>query len=352
MFKRAALALAFACTILTPAHAQTAAFTMEEEQIIPPFDRAGSEEKAYFINSTDEDAATDRVVNGEIAAEGAWPWQVALMKTNADRTKLGQFCGGTLIQDTWVLTAAHCVLKASGKGKDRKLTMVNPADLRILVGTNRLANGRGDLVPVAAIHAHPGYNPRGFDNDIALIKLDRAPQAKYQTITIPTAEYADILERPGIPTIVTGWGMTETGRPSRDLREARIQMIDRKVCNRAILNRRAKGAIKAFAQAAGALGLSQVNAKRAWTQILEQSPQAMTENMICSGSPQGPKGACSGDSGGPLVVPLKDGRYIQAGVVSWGMAARSGKGCERRSQFSAYTRTGNYVDWVLETIKK
>ena len=77
--------------------------------------------------------------------------------------------------------------------------------------------------------------PASIDNDIALIKLARKPNATYKTITIPTAEYADILERPNTETIVTGWGRTEAGTPSRELREGRIEILDRNICNAALL---------------------------------------------------------------------------------------------------------------------
>ncbi|EFL89317.1 serine protease [Ahrensia sp. R2A130] len=339
---------ATALTLYQPAYAQSAFnYDAEASDIIMPYDRAGSAEKQAFIDSETEEE-TSRVVNGQIAENGAWPWQVALMKTNKDRTRLGQFCGGSLIQDTWVLTAAHCVISMTKEGPK----LVDKDTVRILAGTNKIANGQGDLVPIEAIYSHEGYNPNGFDNDIALIKLARRPQTKYSTISIPSGEFADVLERPGIPTIVTGWGLTESGKPSSDLREATIQMIDRQVCNRAIVNQRARGAVKAFSLAAQQLGLSGKNAQAAWLEIVSKAPRPMSENMICSGSPQGPKGACSGDSGGPLVVKLNNGSYIQAGVVSWGMAARNGKGCDVKAQFSAYTRAGNYGDWVLNTLQR
>ncbi|MEN0041832.1 MAG: serine protease [Pseudomonadota bacterium] len=339
---------ATALTLCQPAFAQSAFnFEAEPSDISLPYDMAGTDEKQAFIDSETEEE-TSRVINGQIARDGAWPWQVALMKTNKDRSRLGQFCGGTMIQDTWVLTAAHCVISVTKDGPK----LVNKDTIRILAGTNKIANGAGDLVPVEAIFPHEGYNPRGFDNDIALIKLARRPQGRYATIKIPTGEFADILERPGIPTVVTGWGLTESGKPSRDLREASIEMIDRRVCNRAIVNTRARGAVKAFALAARQMGLSGKNARDVWTDIVSKAPRPLNANMICSGSPQGPRGACSGDSGGPLVVRLDNGSYIQAGVVSWGMAGQKGKGCDRKAQFSAYTRAGNYGDWVINTLKK
>jgi len=65
----------------------------------------------------------------------------------------------------------------------------------------------------------------------------------------------------------------------------------------------------------------------------------------------GGKTSCQGDSGGPLVVPLNDGSYIQAGIVSWGLSSGNGKTCAEDAIFSAYTRTANYVDWLNQTIQ-
>ncbi len=89
-----------------------------------------------------------------------------------------------------------------------------------------------------------------------------------------------------------------------------------------------------------------------WDEMVARAPVPMSANMLCSGTFEGGKIACSGDSGGPLVVPLADGSYIQAGVVSWGLSASTGQGCEEKSQFSAYTRISNYLPWLEETINK
>ena len=76
----------------------------------------------------------------------------------------------------------------------------------------------------------------------------------------------------------------------------------------------------------------------------------MSENMLCSGTFEGGKTSCNGDSGGPLVVPLNDGGYIQAGVVSWGMSSAQTGACAEDALFSAYTRISNYIDWLNQTV--
>ena len=76
-------------------------------------------------------------------------------------------------------------------------------------GTNTLTPGSGDLIPVEAIFRHPSYSGTQFDFDIALIKLSRAPQVPYQTVEVPDADYGDLLNRQGVTTIVTGWGLQD-----------------------------------------------------------------------------------------------------------------------------------------------
>jgi secreted trypsin-like serine protease len=306
-----------------------------------PFTMAGSEDKRRHAMK-EIDAESSRVLNGRIAEDGAWPWQVALMREGSKPGYVSQFCGGSLIQDTWVLTAAHCVIDSRDDGN----FLADKDKIVVMVGSNTISS-EGDFVPVEKIVAHPGYNPNGFDTDIALIKLTRKPTKPFKTITIPTADYADILEQPGVTTIVTGWGRTETGEASPRLLEGKIQMLSRDVCNAALMKPRLSLAAEDFVKAVNVLGVSGDSANKLWQQLISEAALPFTNNMICSGTPEGPRGACDGDSGGPLVVPVDGGNFIQAGIVSWGMFQSDGQGCDRQAKFSAYTRAGNFADWVL-----
>ena len=105
-------------------------------------------------------ATNPLIVGGEPVPDIAdTPWQVALVSGGAARN---QFCGGSLVAETWVLTAAHCV--------DNFAVDMNPARLEVVAGTLEYASG-GEQIGVTEILVHPNWNDDTMDHDAALLRL-------------------------------------------------------------------------------------------------------------------------------------------------------------------------------------
>lgn len=347
MLKNCLVSLGLTCTLVLPVAAQTD--ETADPALSSPFAFAQSDRKAgHRVDAeTEAKASGARVVGGELAEPGTWPWQVALMIAGRPPSPDSQFCGGSMVLDRWVLTAAHCVKQKDAEGNAFD---VPPQSIAVRVGTHVLSGQDGDLVPVDAIFAHPGYDPNQFDNDIALIRLARQPDAAYQTIKVPDAEFGDRIDQEGVPTWVTGWGLIEGAEAPDEMRQALIQILDRDACNGALIEARARSAVQSFAKAAQVLSLDEASAQELWEDFISRAPMPMSGNMLCSGTYEGGRTSCQGDSGGPLVVPLEDGGYVQAGIVSWGLSAGPGKTCAEDAMFSAYTRVSNYLPWLEQTI--
>ena len=240
-------------------------------------------------------ADTPDIIGGREAEPGAWPWQVALVSHFQENAYLGQFCGGSLIGEDWVLTAAHCV-----QGTETSF-------IDVLVGAHRLSDS-GTRIQAAQIIPHPDYDPTTIDNDLALIRLSTpvtyTPISVYQAIS-GTSEY-DFVR-----ATVIGWGAKNYDWISIDypdaLREVSVPLVSNEKC-----------------------------AQYLYYEVL-------TGNMICAGYDTLTKGACYGDSGGPLMVQKPDASWAQIGIVSWGPY-----GCTSYGQYDVFTRASRYTDWITQ----
>ncbi|XP_070267693.1 serine protease 27 isoform X1 [Myotis yumanensis] len=244
----------------------------------------------------------NRMVGGQDALEGEWPWQVSIQRNGS------HFCGGSLITDRWVLTAAHCFSNTS-----------ETSLYQVLLGARQLVKPgpHATYSRVKRVESNPLYQGMASSADVALVELE-APVTFTNYILPVCMPDPSIIFESGMECWATGWGSpSEQDRlPNpRILQKLAVPIIDTPKCNLLY----SKDAESGF------------------------QLKTIKDDMLCAGFAEGKKDACKGDSGGPLVC-LVDQLWLQAGVISWG------EGCARRNRPGVYIRVTSHYNWIHRII--
>jgi len=235
-----------------------------------------------------------RIIGGQQAERGQFPYQVQIQYFNQHQ------CGGAILSQNWVLTAAHCVTQLAINYN----VVANQYDILVAEGMERRQIAQ-------RIVRHPQYSEATLSNDIALVRVNNPlyidGETIVQPIALPPQDYESADDE---LATVSGWGITSEGATvlPRYLRFVEVPIVNDTECR------------SSYGQ------------------------DAIFDSMICAGYIEGGRDACNGDSGGPLVAEYENGNPYLAGVVSWGI------GCARPYYYGVYTETAKFSNWILSNI--
>ncbi|XP_076254609.1 brachyurin-like isoform X1 [Rhynchophorus ferrugineus] len=227
-----------------------------------------------------------RIIGGDVATAHQFPYQVALFVYANMQL---YFCGGSLINNQWVLTAAHCV-----EGASYIIVALGSHNLAVTESDRRIYNTSKFII-------HEEWDEDTLQNDIAVVGLPQPVPLSNNIATVRLAEKADSYEN--IIGICLGWGVTILGVSSNILRYVKLNIISNSACA-------AYSEYKSY----------------------------IRDTHICT-SGKGIVGSCNGDSGGPLIV---DGKQI--GIVSFGAT-----NCQAELP-SVFTRVPEFHPWIADAL--
>uniref|UniRef100_A0A803VCC5 Complement factor I n=1 Tax=Ficedula albicollis TaxID=59894 RepID=A0A803VCC5_FICAL len=239
-----------------------------------------------------------RIIGGEIAGKGEFPWQVAIKDNSKEGSTV--YCGGVYIGGCWVLTAAHCV-----RANRVHLYLVWVGMLHTIAHDKET-----DTFKVNEVIIHENYNASTYENDIALLELKRSGNGEcpVEDSSIPACvPWSEYMFKTGDRCKVSGWGLE-------------------------------KGYTKQFVLKWGNVNL--------FHNCSELYPGRFFKKMACAGTYDGSTDSCKGDSGGPLVCFDAENVAYVWGIVSWG------ENCGEAGHPGVYTQVASYYDWISHHVTR
>ncbi|KAL1401454.1 hypothetical protein pipiens_000014, partial [Culex pipiens pipiens] len=238
----------------------------------------------------------NRIVNGAEARPGQFPYQALVLSFfEGDNSGL---CGGTVLTNNFVLTAAHCV----------QIGTVATHGTVVLGAHNRQhVEPHQQRIEFASIHIHPSYIATLLRNDIATVRLAQAAVFNDFVQPIDLPALSDTRTFAGLTGIISGFGRTSD---------------------------EATGASDVVMYSSNPI-LTNADCQAAWNAIIIQA-----QNICLSGA--GGRSVCNGDSGGPLAVQ-DNGRSLQVGIASFVHATGCASGMP-----SGFVRVSHYLQWIAE----
>ncbi|XP_023934808.1 serine protease persephone [Bicyclus anynana] len=280
-------------------------FRNVSEIVCCPLDEAGhrvADLECKKIVNTNLPSLVSHIVGGNNATHGEFPHMVTL---GYNVSGVYEFlCGGSLISQSYVLTAGHCM---------ESIEKLKPTIVRM--GIVNIGNGQVNNesdVRIDKIIKHPNYTKPLTYNDIALLKLEQP--VKFSPKVAPICLYTKN-DDPTVPLIVSGWGTTNVMKNARTpyLQKATVTVVPTSGCTRL-------------------------------HPAFRRLPQGISDGQICAGDPLGLRDACQGDSGGPLQGLTTDDGFLRlVGVTSFG------RGCGSPTP-GVYTRVSYYLDWIESVV--
>jgi len=250
------------------------------------------------VTAYDKYKALFYIVNGHEAVKHEYPFMVALM--NRGR----QFCGGSLVDDNHILTAAHCVAH---------LSTSDVQHLRVRLGDHNIKrNNEANHVEkrVRRVIRHIGFSSSTLHNDVAILTL--SDDVQYGSTIQPICLASGGNQFVGDTVTVAGWGTLSEGGSQ----PAELMKVDVNVWT----NQRCKASYG------------------------KSAPGGITSHMLCAADTN--RDSCSGDSGGPLFSCPPGGQCTQVGIVSWGI------GCAKAQYPGVYTRITSMLPWIEKIVKE